>query len=113
MGTPVCGAAFPGGVQPDAAARNPDAAKCRRPRLGSPSLPAMKQVEANRWDGDIYNTSNGKIYTADILVKSDDILRVAGSFLGFLCGNEDWANVNASSDEGSSSRSDPSNPRKP
>jgi uncharacterized protein (DUF2147 family) len=72
---------------------NPDASKRDRPTLGLPILLAMAPAKQNRWDGQIYNTENGKLYTAHISLKSDDVLRLDGCVLGFLCGGQDWTRV--------------------
>ena len=74
---------------------NSDASKRDRPTLGLPILLGMKQMQPNRWDGKIYNTEDGRTYTAHISLRSDDVLRVEGCVLGFLCGGQDWARVAA------------------
>lgn len=95
-----------GEQQPDAA-RQRDAAKRGRATLGSPILLVMKQVQANRGDGDIHNASNGKVYMADIPLKSGDVLHIAGSSLRFFCGSEDCGRANASNYERNSLQLDP------
>jgi uncharacterized protein (DUF2147 family) len=40
---------------------NPDPAKKGRPILGMPILLAMAPTKPNRWEGEIYNSNNGKI----------------------------------------------------
>lgn len=73
---------------------NPDPAKRDRPTLGMPILLGMAPAsEPNRWDGEIYNSENGKLYDANISLKSDDVLKVQGCVLGFLCGGQDWTRV--------------------
>jgi hypothetical protein len=52
------------------------------------------QANANRWDGQIYNSENGKTYTGNISLSSPDVLRVEGCLLIF-CGGQDWARVKA------------------
>jgi uncharacterized protein (DUF2147 family) len=81
----------PGGIDTN----NPDPAKRARPTLGMPVLLAMKPVPANpnRWDGQIYNSENGKTYTGNISLASQDVLRVEGCVLGFLCGGQNWTRV--------------------
>ena len=70
--------------------KNPDVAKRTRPILGLPILIEMKPTKPNRWEGNVYNAENGKTYKSSISLKSDDVLRVEGCVLGFLCGGEDW-----------------------
>lgn len=93
--------------QPGADSHNPDPAKRGRPMLGVPILLGMKRAQPNRWDGEIYNASNGKIYTADIHLEGDNVLHVEGCLLGFLCGGQDWTRVKSSSPERDPSKADP------
>jgi uncharacterized protein (DUF2147 family) len=72
---------------------NPDATKRSRPTLGLPVLRAMAPQGPNRWDGEIYNTEDGRTYTSHISLASEDVLRVEGCVLGFLCGGQDWTRV--------------------
>lgn len=70
---------------------NPDASKRSRPTLGIPIMISMvPSSEPNRYDGEIYNTEDGRTYTAHISLKSPDVLRVEGCVLGILCGGQDW-----------------------
>ena len=69
---------------------NPDPAKRNRPIIGLPILLGMKPSSDGRWGGEVYNAENGKTYTSHIWLKSDDVLRIEGCVLGFLCGGEDW-----------------------
>src|SRR5213596_852074 len=60
----------PGGVDEE----NPDPAKKTRPTLGMPVLlglaPAPK--EPGKWQGEIYNSQNGKVYSANISLADPD-----------------------------------------
>jgi uncharacterized protein (DUF2147 family) len=69
---------------------NPDPAKRNRPIIGLQILLGMKPASEGRFDGDIYNPENGKIYTSHMWLKGDDALRIEGCVLGFLCGGQDW-----------------------
>jgi uncharacterized protein (DUF2147 family) len=69
---------------------NPDPAKRSRPIMGLQLLLGMKPASDGRWEGDIYNPENGKTYTSRMWLKSDDMLRIEGCVLGFLCGGQDW-----------------------
>ena len=65
---------------------NPDASKRNRPTLGMPILLDMKPAKGNRWEGQIYNPEDGKLYTSHISLKSPDVLRVEGcAFGGMIC----------------------------
>jgi len=73
--------------------KNPDTGLKNRPTLGMPILLGMTRTNANRWDGQIYNSQDGHVYSANISLVNPDVLRVRGCFLGFLCGGEDWTRV--------------------
>lgn len=80
----------PGGVDKN----NPDASKRDRPTLGLPILLAMAPNK-DRWEGEIYNTQDGRTYTANISLVNDDVLKVQGCVLGFLCGGQEWTRYKA------------------
>jgi uncharacterized protein (DUF2147 family) len=85
---------IPGGVDRN----NPDPTKRSRPVLGLPILLGMTPAQGRRdaytrYDGEIYNTEDGRTYTAHIQLQSDDVLRVEGCVLGFLCGGQNWTRV--------------------
>lgn len=89
-GTALCGTVVwtkkPGGLDEN----NPDPSKRSRPIMGLQLLLSMKPASDGRWEGDIYNPENGKTYTSRMWLKSDDMLRIEGCVLGFLCGGQDW-----------------------
>jgi uncharacterized protein (DUF2147 family) len=72
---------------------NPDPSKRNRPTLGMPVILGMKPVQPNRWEGEIYNSENGKTYSGRVILISPDALRVEGCVLGFLCGGQNWTRV--------------------
>jgi uncharacterized protein (DUF2147 family) len=77
--------------QPGTDENNPDPAKRKRSIIGLPILLHMKLAEANRWEGEVYNAENGKIYNSRIFLVKNDVLRIEGClFAGFLCGGENW-----------------------
>jgi uncharacterized protein (DUF2147 family) len=80
-------------MQPGTDSKNPDPTLRARPTLGMPVLLGMNQTKANQWDGQIYNSENGKTYSANISLIDPDTLRVRGCVLGFLCGGENWTRV--------------------
>ena len=70
---------------------NPDPAKRNRSLVGTQILLGMKPAGPNRWEGEIYNAENGKIYTGSISITGPDVLRIEGCVLaGLLCGGENW-----------------------
>jgi uncharacterized protein (DUF2147 family) len=72
---------------------NPDPAKRSRSTLGMPVILGMQPAQPNRWEGEIYNSENGKTYQGRIILTSPDTLRVEGCVLGFLCGGQNWTRV--------------------
>jgi uncharacterized protein (DUF2147 family) len=78
---------------PNTDKNNPDQAKRTRPTLGIPILLGMVPAKQNRWDGEIYNSEDGRTYTAHISLAKEDVLRVEGCVLGFLCGGQSWTRV--------------------
>ncbi len=76
--------------KPETDKNNPDPSKRSRPTLGMPVLLGMKATQRNRWEGEIYNSQDGRTYSASISLSNPDTLRVQGCVLGFLCGGENW-----------------------
>jgi uncharacterized protein (DUF2147 family) len=94
-GTALCGTIVWTKKQGGVDENNPDPAKRSRPIMGLQLLMSMKPGSDGRWDGDIYNPENGKTYTSRMWLKSDDMIRVEGCVLGFLCGGQDWTRTTA------------------
>jgi hypothetical protein len=61
--------------------------------LGMPILINMKQTQANRWDGKIYDATRGSLFDSNISVNRQDMLEVRGCVAGIFCGGEDWKRV--------------------
>lgn len=88
---------------------NPDPALRSRSVIGMPILLNMKKTAPNRWDGEIYNAEDGRTYTANISLLSEDVLRVQGCvFGGLFCGGENWTRKTPQSDAPSAAPSAPS-----
>jgi len=82
----------PGGLD----IHNPDPAKRSRPTLGAPILLDMKPApgKADRWDGQVYDSENGKTYSASVRVLTPTTLEIKGCVAyGMLCGGETWTRV--------------------
>ena len=73
--------------------QNPDPKLRDRPTLGMPILLGMRQAGANKWEGQIYNSQNGKTYNASISLRDENTLKVEGCVLSVLCGGENWTRV--------------------
>ena len=83
--------------EPAVDSNNPDPAKRERSMVGVPILRAMKpaaSANTNKWEGEVYNAQNGKMYSANISLVSDDVLKIQGCVLGgIFCGGENWTRV--------------------
>jgi uncharacterized protein (DUF2147 family) len=80
--------------EPGFDSENPDPAKRNRSIVGVPILRNMKQTNPNKWEGEVYNAKNGKMYSANIMLNGDDVLKIEGCVLGgIFCGGEKWARV--------------------
>jgi uncharacterized protein (DUF2147 family) len=83
---------------------NQDRSMRSRPTLGMPILLGMSRVARDRWDGQIYNSEDGRTYDASVRLLDPDTLKVEGCVLGFLCGGENWTRVGPpESDQGATS----------
>ena len=58
--------------------------------IGTKLLSDMKPKSENRWEGEVTNPKNGKVYQSFMSLKTDNVLRIEGCVLGFLCGGQDW-----------------------
>lgn len=89
-----CGSALWGVVswesKPGTDRENPDPSLRSRPTLGMPVLLDMTESRPNRWEGKIYNSQNGKTYSANISLRDANTLRVQGCVFNVLCGGQDW-----------------------
>ena len=70
---------------------NPDPAKRNRPVIGLQMITMKAAAAKNRYEGEIYNGEEGKVYTGSIQLVNEKTLRIEGCVLGFLCGGENWA----------------------
>ena len=98
--------ARPGGTD----VRNPDPQLRSRPTLGMPILLDMKPTNQNKWEGQVYNSQNGKTYSANIALSDPNTLRIQGCVFGFLCGGENWTRFEASDTVGRAPAQTPSKP---
>ena len=80
--------------EPGLDTNNPDPAKRSRPLLGSVVLKAMAPTKPGLWEGEVYNSNDGKMYIAKISLSSPDVLKLEGCILGgWFCGGENWTRV--------------------
>src|ERR1044071_8716779 len=74
---------------------NPDPAKRSRPTLGMPVLMGLAPAkEPGKWSGEIYNSNNGKMYSANISLADENTLDLEGClFTNFMCLTQKWTRV--------------------
>lgn len=73
---------------------NPDPAKRTRPTLGMPIIMGFVPVKPNRWEGEIYNSENGKMYSASVSMADDNTLNLEGClFTNFMCQTQKWTRI--------------------
>ena len=75
---------------------NPDPAKKGRPLLGTPVLMGLAPAkEPGKWTGEIYNSQNGKMYSATISLADENTLDLEGCLVWPLCLTQQWTRVSA------------------
>lgn len=79
--------------EPGVDSENPDPAKKTRPTLGMPVLMGLAPTKPNRWEGEIYNSQNGKMYGANISVMDENTLELEGCLVWPLCLAQKWTRV--------------------
>lgn len=79
--------------EPGIDSENPDPAKKSRPTLGMPVLMGLTPTKPNRWEGEIYNSQNGKMYGANISVVDENTLDLEGCLVWPLCQTQKWTRV--------------------
>jgi len=80
----------PGGLDTE----NPDPARKTRLTLGMPVLLGLAPKEPNKWQGSIYNSQNGKTYSASISLADENTLDLEGClFTNFMCMTQQWTRV--------------------
>jgi len=83
----------PGGTDTE----NPDPTKRSRLTLGMPILLGLVPKEGGKWQGEIYNSQNGKMYSASISLADEDTLDLEGClFTNFMCLTQKWTRVKTS-----------------
>src|SRR5688572_3523353 len=73
--------------------KNPDPSMRNRPLLGVPILINMRQTQANKWEGKIYDATGGSLYDSNISLTRNDMLAVRGCMGVIFCGGQDWKRV--------------------
>jgi uncharacterized protein (DUF2147 family) len=73
---------------------NPDPAKRSRPVEGIVIMNGAQKTGEDTWEGQLYNTQNGKTYSGVITVQGPKTLELEGCVLGgLLCQGVTWSRV--------------------
>jgi uncharacterized protein (DUF2147 family) len=58
--------------------------------IGQVILRNAAKTKDNHWEGDIFNTRDGKTYSGKVILENPNELTLEGCLLGFLCKGETW-----------------------
>jgi uncharacterized protein (DUF2147 family) len=74
---------------------NADAGKRSRPLIGVPIVLGMKKSGADKWQGQVYNATDGKTYSGSLTLTGGDNLKLEGCALGgMICKAQAWTRTN-------------------
>ncbi|GJD34189.1 DUF2147 domain-containing protein [Methylobacterium aerolatum] len=73
--------------------KNPDPKKQARPSLGHQLIMGLKPNDDARYEGQIYNSEDGKFYKVTIWTEAPNELTVKGCLIAFLCKSQTWMKV--------------------
>lgn len=74
--------------------QNPDEKLRKRPVEGIVIMNGGQKVGDNKWEGQLYNTQDGKTYSGTVTVVSKDQLKLEGCVLGgLICQGPVWTRV--------------------
>src|SRR5262249_53557022 len=72
---------------------NPHPANQNQPLVGTAILIGMKPA-GDRWEGNVYNPRNGKVYDSKMAMLPSGKLQIKGCVMGgMICGGEDWTRL--------------------
>ena len=73
---------------------NADASKQSRPLIGVQIVLGMRpSATPNKWDGNVYNASDGKTYTGSFTMTGDNTAELKGCVLSVICKSQTWTRV--------------------
>lgn len=76
--------------QPARDRNNPDPEKRARALLGHQLILGLKPTTAGRFEGDVYNSEDGKSYSIALWRESSDRVKVKGCLIKLLCSTQNW-----------------------
>lgn len=73
---------------------NADAGKRSRPLIGVPIVLSMKK-SGEKWQGQVYNATDGKTYSGALTMNGDNSLKLEGCVMGgMICKAQTWTRTN-------------------
>ena len=72
---------------------NADTGKRARPLLGHELMTTLKPNGEGRYEGEVYNADNGKLYTSEVWSETPSSLVVKGCVAVVICGKQSWTRV--------------------
>ncbi len=73
---------------------NADAGQKNRPLMGVQIVLGMQPNGADKWQGQVYNASDGKTYTGAITLIDAKTLKLEGCALAIICKAQNWTRAN-------------------
>ena len=67
--------------------------EARRKTVGTVIVKGMTKSGDNKWEGDLLNTDDGKIYSGVATLENPTALNLKGCVAGLFCRGETWAKV--------------------
>lgn len=74
--------------------KNADRRKTARPLLGHQLILGLKPNEDERYEGQIYNSEDGRSYDVNVWLAGPEELKVRGCLLAVLCSTQTWKRTN-------------------
>ena len=73
---------------------NADVGKRERPLVGIPVVLSMKPSGGDKWDGEVYNSRDGKTYSGSFTMKDPNTAELKGCVAAIFCKSETWTRSN-------------------
>jgi uncharacterized protein (DUF2147 family) len=84
----------PATKQPKLDDQNADSNKRTRPLLGIPIVLSMKPSGGDKWDGQVYNSRDGKTYSGSFALTGANSAELKGCVAAVFCKSETWTRSN-------------------
>ena len=80
--------------QPKLDDQNADPGKRTRPLIGIPIVLNMKPSGGDKWDGQVYNSRDGKTYSGSFTLTGANSAELKGCVAAVFCKSESWTRSN-------------------